>query len=123
MIQVKNAKVLAALLKWFYHHKLITLVLWVLVRWQHLFITEGFRPATHDDDLHATKPVRAMDARSRIYHNPRAVKKDVDDNWCYDPERPEMSCCVYHRKRLAWHFHFQVHPNTVYKPKDYRELN
>ena len=116
MIQVKNATVLAALLKWWYHNKLVNLALWVLRRHLKLFLTEGFRPATHDDDLHATKPVRALDLRSRIYHNPRAVKRDIDDNWIYDPKRPEMSCCVYHRVRLAWHFHLQVHPNTVYEP-------
>ena len=115
MIQVKTANVLAALLKWQYHHKLILLILWTLKRHKRIMVTEGFRPARHADDLHATKPVRAIDCRSWIYKNPRTIKKDVDDNWLYDPDRPELSCCKYHNVGLGWHFHFQVHPKTIFR--------
>ena len=125
MIEVKNATVLASLLEWSYHHKLIMLVLWVLKRHLKIYITEGHRLALHADDLHATNPTRAMDCRSWIFKFPRKVKQDVDDNWIYDPERLELSCCVYHRVGLGgWHFHFQVCGCTVYKPgwRKWRDL-
>lgn len=139
-IVVKNADVFNSLLKWMYHTKLRELVKWVAVHYG-ILVTEGYRKKRHRNDLHGENPVRAMDSRSRIYNTgdttDQEVADDINLHWKYDPKRPHMKCCVFHAvcpncgerhsppkvdscKKCGadishqWHFHLQVHPNTVF---------
>ena len=65
-----------------------------------------------DDGNHGTLPLRAMDLRCRNVVYGRTIEKHVNENWTYDPDRPEMRCCIIHDTGKGLHFHFQVHPNT-----------
>lgn len=115
MIQVKNRDVLGALLAWIYHSKLRQLIYWIL-SWcdQELVITEGYRIRLHPNDVHSTKPVRAIDIRAFNPYDSQEFADKINKHWIYDPERPEMKCCVYGDEKHKDHFHLQVHARTKF---------
>lgn len=66
----------------------------------------------NDAGNHGTLPLRAMDLRCRKTTFGASIEEYVNDEWIYDPERPNMKCCIIHDTGHGLHFHFQVHPNT-----------
>ena len=70
--------------------------------------------------VHGTNPCRGIDlfftskkwplSKKRCYK----IEKHVNSIYEYDPKRPNMKVCNYHRTTISgWHFHIQVHPNTI----------
>ena len=110
MICIKDHRVLIAMLEMEYHPTLIELVLWFSVRFSNTTFTSAYRKG--DPGVHGTIPCRAVDIRSKGFEDPQGVADEVNRNWVYDPNRPEMKCCVYHDIGLGPHFHLQVHRNT-----------
>lgn len=89
-----------------------------------LVCTSSFRKnKIHKDDpgIHGTNPLRAKDYRSWLMRNPEQIRDFINQNWIYDPKRPHKQVCVYHKikrldgKKSGYHFHIQVHDNTVLK--------
>jgi len=138
MITVKDPNTLAAILQWQFHSKLVALMKWLSENKLHVVITEGGRKKKHPNDLHGTAPARAIDVRSWVYTDAQKTADWINESWRYDPDRPDMKCCVYHavcqecgtrhnppyrtkcdncRLDISghWHFHLQVHPKTEFK--------
>ena len=136
MIQVKNSDIIFGLLKHIYHPKLCLLIKY-LSDVAGIYITEGYHPKKHKNDLHGTIPVRAIDGRASIYTHPTIVADRINAKWKYDPSRPRFKCALYHARcpkcgadhKYAflrdceqcgrditnyWHIHFQTHPNTIF---------
>ena len=83
-----------------------------------LIVTSDFRSKPiHDNDpgIHGTNPLRAIDLRSWTMRNPEIIAEKINKAWIYDPKRPEYKVCVYHNIGQGYHFHLQVHDNTVIK--------
>ena len=115
-IQIKNSDVLRGLMSKRYDRVLIDIICTVAEKYG-LVMTESYRYKTHDGDLHATNPVRAIDLRSRDY-KPEVLCYEIEDEinrtWQYDTARPGKNCAIIHKvSGGAYHFHIQVHPNTV----------
>ena len=66
-----------------------------------------------DAGNHGQLPLRAMDLRCRNLAFGATIEEHVNDAWTYDPQRPNMKCCMIHDTGHGLHFHFQVHPNTI----------
>lgn len=112
MIGIKNTAVLRELLSARFHPQLVALVNWCAVHWPEFTITSGYRKG--DPGVHGMDPCRGMDARSTWTDAPMAEGDKVNSVWQYDPERPEMKCCIYHDVGKGAHFHLQVHARTVF---------
>ena len=112
MIEIKDPDVLIGLIAWQFHHKLQALIRWVVTHYSNVTITESYRPQRHNNDLHGTVPVRAIDIRSWVYPDPDKIEETINGAWEYDFERPDMKCCVFHGPGENAHFHLQVHKNT-----------
>lgn len=65
-----------------------------------------------DSGVHGQLPLRGLDLRCRTRRHGEMVEKFVNDRWQYDPNRPEMQCCLCHNTGQGLHLHLQVHPNT-----------
>lgn len=68
-----------------------------------------------DNGVHGTIPLRGTDLSCPDRHFGNLVSLYINDLWEYDPDRPELKCCIYHesqRGRGDWHLHVQVHPDT-----------
>lgn len=113
MFGVKDFDVFYSLLTYNYHHKLIEVVWWVYKKYQDLYFTCGRRP--DDTGVHGADPCRGIDLRSWIYKDPQELVDFVNDNWIYDPDRPEMMVAILHDAGSGNHIHLQVHPNTIKK--------
>jgi len=63
---------------------------------------------------HSTDPLRAVDKRGERHHaNNQKLDKAVNDMYVYDPDRPQMKVCRFHKVGGgAWHVHIQVHDKT-----------
>lgn len=115
-IGYKSHKVLIGTLTHAWHPKLIELLLWLTVRESHITITSAYRADKihpHDSGIHATIPLRAIDLRSRDFEDPVKVQGDINQHCVYDKDRPWLNVCVYHNTGMGWHFHCQVHDNSV----------
>lgn len=111
-LEIKDYKVLKALMQHTYHSKLIALAMWCSVRHSQFMITSAHRD--DKDSLHYYQ--RALDLRCRWW-NIKDISKIVDDlnnHWKYDPKRPLMKCAAYHDKT---HIHLKVHDRTVCNEK------
>lgn len=76
-------------------------------------ITSLYRP--NDDGVHGQIPLRGIDVRCRDAAIGYLIAEYINQNWKYDPARPEMKCCIFHGQDYGQpHLHFQVHPNTVH---------
>ena len=116
-IKIKNAKIFEHLM----HPKAVELLDW-LATWfpGELVITKLW--AKGGSGIHATRPLRAFDVRSRHLsgRSARDVEKIVNRTWIYDPQRPHLHVCWYHYG-TAWHFHFQVHERTSKREFEYQQ--
>ena len=114
MIRIKDKESWLPLFERLFHPLLVEVFAWIYAELDFIkILTSTFRPG--DPGPHGTIPCRALDLRS--WHLPlsvcRIIEKKINDNWVYDPDRPDMVVCKYHKtKKGAWHFHVQVHPNT-----------
>ena len=110
MIKIKDVEILLSFVNW--HPKLIELVRWFDFTFPgKLCITDGYRHG--DKGCHGTEPLRAIDQRSWVFQDPKAIADIINSKWEYDSKRPGKRVCYYHKtKSGAYHFHFQVHPNT-----------
>lgn len=111
-----NHHVLVGMLEVEWHPKLIELLLCIEVRYSKVTITSAYRNKKihpSDSGIHMTKPLRSFDLRSRDFANPTSVQNDLNHIWIYDPDRPWLNVVVYHNTGLGWHFHCQVHDNTI----------
>ena len=75
-----------------------------------------YTPDEVPSSTHETIPCRAADKRSLEYTSTECLNivYVINATWIYDPDRPNLKCCVYHKVGDdASHFHLQVHPNTV----------
>ena len=66
-----------------------------------------------DDGVHGQLPLRGTDLRMRSIVAGEIMETLVNDEWIYDPSRPDMKCAVLHGEGANLHLHVQVHPNTV----------
>ena len=72
--------------------------------------TSNYRPG--DSGVHGTIPVRGWDVRMRNVRVANVIASVVNENWTYDPTRPNRYCAVAHGEGANFHLHLQVHPNT-----------
>ena len=73
--------------------------------------TSNYRP--DDDGVHGTIPLRGWDLRMRSETVGQAIADHVNDEWEYDPARPDYACVVLHgHGEGGLHLHVQVHDNT-----------
>ena len=76
--------------------------------------TSAYRP--NDNGVHGQMPVRGYDRRCRNAAMGNAIAQWINRKWQYDPDRPDMVCCIFHKLDAhGWHLHIQVHNNTVRK--------
>jgi hypothetical protein len=77
---------------------------------------EYYLPKDVPGSVHMADPLRGGDFRTSMFTHQEclAIQQSVNDAWVYDPTRPEKLVCLYHKLDSgAYHFHIQVHPNTV----------
>ena len=112
-IEIKNSQVLAGLMAHKFHPVLTQIIVWLANNYG-MVMTESFRPAMHQGDVHSTDPVRAVDIRSKCYEGDQAgkIRDEINSLWQYDSNRPNMQCALIHDAGMGVHFHIQVHPNT-----------
>lgn len=111
-ISFKSAEVLRETLQVGYHPKMVDLLSFV-TKYRDPVITSGHRAG--DSGVHGTIPCRGLDLRSTIYNRPRQVVDDINLQWVYDPDRPELKVAIYHDAGSGNHIHLQVHPKTFQK--------
>lgn len=73
-------------------------------------ITSLFRIG--DRGVHGQLPLRGVDLRCRDMGDGKLLETHVNDNWVYDPARPDKVCAKLHGEGRNLHLHIQVHPNT-----------
>lgn len=105
MFKVKNLEVLNL------DPKLQEIAEWAKDNWGLDIITSGYRPG--DTGVHGQQPVRGLDLRCRDRQVGEMVEALINSKWKYDPNRPNMNCCLFHDIGQGIHLHLQVHPNTV----------
>ena len=110
-ILIKDNLILTGLMFHTFDFRLIEIIGWLAIT-HGIYITEGYREKRHADDLHGTRPVRAIDCRERVYADAIEITKEINDRWTYDPERLHKKCCVLHDVGKGMHMHIQVHPRT-----------
>ena len=72
--------------------------------------TSNFRPG--DSGVHGHG--RGWDLQCTYDAFGQFIEVFINSRWQYDPSRPDMKCCMYHRNRGSEgkHIHIQTHPNT-----------
>jgi len=76
-----------------------------------LTITSLYR---HGDlGVHGSLPLRGLDFRCRYSILGDIIVEYINSKWIYDPERPDMDCCICHDTGSGLHLHLQTHPNTM----------
>ena len=91
-------------------------LLWWLEGQVELVLTSSFRKDKihpKDSGIHCVLPIRAIDLRSWIFKNPQRIEKLINDNWIYDPKRPNIPVAYLHDTGQGVHFHTQVHDRTI----------
>lgn len=75
-------------------------------------ITSAYRP---QDERSVHKYLRGLDFRTWDMKNGfiSSICNDINSKWCYDPDRPDKDCLIFHDTGRGEHLHLQVHPNTV----------
>lgn len=100
-----------------WHPTLISLLIWLVVKYgDKVLLTSAFRKG--DTGVHGQDPLRGFDLRSLLFDDPQAVCEEVNKVWIYDPDRPEKKVAMWHNIGQGWHFHFQIHPKTIYNQKE-----
>lgn len=115
--QYKNEAVFRAAHAVPWHPILLDVNEWIYGRYGVVVLTSAYRAKKiypKDSGMHATNPLRADDIRVWVYATPYdLLEKDINDNWQYDPKRPEKKVALIHDTGQGIHGHIQVHPNTV----------
>jgi len=122
-IRLKNENVFRGLALHLFSLRLVDIICWIIAAFNFVLLTESFRHQRHKNDLHGTKPVRAIDIRAWIYPNPIKVVRAINKQFIYDPNRPHKKVAVYHQNSkkdpkadpktgVGYHMHIQTHPNT-----------
>jgi len=112
-VKIKSQNIFLTLMGMQADHKLINLVCWmIMVKEFPVVVTSFYRKGNRG--VHGTNPVRAMDIRSHIYKDPRAVEWEINENWIYDNTRPDKQVALFHDAGSGYHFHLQVHPYTEF---------
>ena len=95
-----------------WHPHLWTIYKWVACRYNNPKITSAYRE--EPTSIHGTNPLRAFDLSDNNFEHPELLEEDVNNHWVYDPMRPDMTCCWWHKNRDSegCHLHFQVHDRT-----------
>lgn len=75
-----------------------------------LTITSLYRP--NDSGVHGTIPVRGCDLRFRYRSFAEEVADDINAEWIYDPDRPNLRCAIPHGDGFNFHLHLQVSDAT-----------
>jgi len=117
-LDYKTHKILISMFIRAWHPKLIELLVWNTIRYSKNTITCASRDTKiypGDSGIHMTNPLRAFDKRSRDYPDPEAIAADINAHFIYDSTRPHFKVCVYHDTGQGYHFHLQVHDNTIYR--------
>ena len=109
LLAFKDATVMLEIIEYPVHPKLCALLLWISQLYDRIIFTSGKRDG---DTVHNTVPLRGIDIRSRVYHDPKKICEHINKMWVYDPKRPLKKCAKYHDTGSGFHFHLQVHPNT-----------
>lgn len=104
MIRIKDLMVLNL------DRKLLEIAGWAAMTFGTDIVTSAYRPG--DSGVHGTIPLRGLDLRCRDIALGQLVSKRVNERWQYDPERPDMECCIAHGEGMNLHLHIQVHPRT-----------
>jgi len=95
----------------FIHSTLRDVLRWVEIETGLEFtITSIFR--MDDTGVHGQMPVRGIDLRMRDEVSGKCIEKFINDNWSYDPNRPNLKCCLLHGGGFSLHLHVQVHQHT-----------
>ena len=68
-----------------------------------------------DDGVHGSLPLRGTDLRVRDLMVGKVLEEVINDQWLYDPLRPDKMCAYLHGSGYNLHLHLQVHPNTLRK--------
>jgi len=111
-LEIKDYKVLRALMQHTYHPTLISLAMWCSVRHSKFMISSAYR----DDMSSVHGHGRGLDLRTKWFNEKDIAKlvDDINEHWEYDPNRPEKQCAAYHNKS---HIHLKVHKHTIYHNK------
>lgn len=51
-----------------------------------------------DNGVHGSLPLRGTDLRMRDMVVGKVIEKHINENWSYDPKRPDMQCAILHGK-------------------------
>jgi hypothetical protein len=65
-----------------------------------------------DKGVHGQLPLRGIDLRCWDKSLGEMIEEEINTLYVYDPERPNMSVCMFHDIGQGAHLHLQVHPNT-----------
>jgi len=114
-INIKSLKIVKGLFRKPWHHKLIALYLWMLGQFgnEKIIITCAWEKRKGKSP-HNVDPLRAIDIRSWIFGDAKKIEYFINKSWLYDPDRPWLTCAVYHDTGRGPHIHLQVHDNTVF---------
>ena len=112
-IKCKNTDVAKNALSVGWDEMLIALYQWLSFNHPETILTSTYREG--DRGVHGCIPLRGFDVRSWVFSDPEAICDIVNDKWIYDTDRPQKKVAMIHDVGKGKHFHFQVHPNTIYK--------
>jgi hypothetical protein len=95
------------------HPKLILIVGYFISIAGRCMMTSGYRP--DDPGVHGVLPLRGIDFRAWDQVDPERLAAAINAQFIYDPTRPELKVCLYHKNRNApgMHLHFQAHEYTI----------
>lgn len=97
----------------FVHATLRSLVTWLEHELGVEFIATSLYRMHNEDSVHGQLPLRGIDLRCRDPELGHFLEQYVNDDWIYDPSRPELKCAIYHDSGHGPHLHLQVHDYTV----------
>ena len=142
LLEAKNEEVLRNAIEISWHPILMDLYLWELSRFgeAQLMITCAYEHRNYPS-VHDVIPLRGYDLRSWLFKHPEEVANDINSHWIYDsktdnPDRVKFKVVRLHARcpkcgfdtepplrencgecdtniEGHWHFHNQVHDNTV----------
>jgi hypothetical protein len=94
----------------FLHENQRAVLRWMLSRFGMSFvITSLYRIG--DDGVHGVIPLRGTDLRCHSVEVANAIKRQTNEHWKYDPQRPSKKVVRAHTG-TAFHLHVQTHPRT-----------
>lgn len=103
-IKIKSLEVLNL------HRNLVQIAQYLIDGYGLSVITSAYRPG--DPGVHGQMPVRGIDFRCRNLTIGKQIEENINNNWQYDPERPEHKVCIGHGEGDNFHIHLQAHRNT-----------